>query len=479
MTDRRCILVYNPVSGHGHLDSWNAIFIGQLLDRGWRVLALTPNVPALLLRLAQKGQDGNERLHILDWNVTLPRIESESRFRAFRRRASEMFHQNWRGWEEYCFQQSGNEISYTTYFSEFRKNKFHRIVIPFAFRASYFLYIRFRHLCQDIRSLIIRGLHWGKPIKEDPEKFMACPTDMARRVAANLIKVQWQPVIAFNMYMDTYRTSQSAWCVFESINSLMWGGIRFVPLPTPQEAWYALPTWRGMCFLDEKICHVYTDALPNKCFSYLPDVTETALPDTPSSLVQDIRQRAANRKIIFLGGSIGGQKNIARWFDLIAMADPQQWFFVQVGEIYRNTLTSEDIAALDRAVSLSPENLLLHSAYLPDDRSFNEIIAASDLIFAVYRNFRISSNMLGKAAYFRKPLLVSDQSLMGERVLQYGIGRAVAEDSAIAMFDGMVNLIQEPVPEENFARYCDDFCIMTLTTQLEKFLLKCLCTEVL
>ena len=34
---RPCILVYNPLAGHGHLDSWNALFVSLLLAGGYRV----------------------------------------------------------------------------------------------------------------------------------------------------------------------------------------------------------------------------------------------------------------------------------------------------------------------------------------------------------------------------------------------------------------------------------------------------------
>ena len=205
-----------------------------------------------------------------------------------------------------------------------------------------------------------------------------------------------------------------------------------------------------------------------------PGLTETALPETPNALALEIRCRAAGRKIVFLGGSIGGQKNLARWFEVIARAGSARWFFVQVGEIHRGTLTVEDLAALERAQAATPENLLLHEGYLPDDRAFNEVIATCDVIFAVYRDFRISSNMLGKAAHFYKPILVSDRYLIGERVRQYGIGSAVTEDDADAMLAGMEVITARPVPEKNFDLYCQHFSSDELATRLQNMLVNCL-----
>ena len=67
---RACVLIYNPISAHGHLDSWNALFIGLLLERGYRILALTPDRKALKSRLCQRKLADHPMLHILDWNAS-------------------------------------------------------------------------------------------------------------------------------------------------------------------------------------------------------------------------------------------------------------------------------------------------------------------------------------------------------------------------------------------------------------------------
>lgn len=457
------ILVYNPISGHGHLDSWNAMFIALLLKQGWRVLALTPDTSALLTRLARKNADlaCHPCLQVLDWDAAVSRIRFIVRFRNSLRDA-------WKRWDtfgdRYCYRRPGSETTPDMSFAQYGKTRLFQITVPPLFRASHFLYSRYRR-ARTKRSELPT---------DDPERDLTCPVDMARRVQAALKKANRMPTLAFNMYMDTYRTAESEWRAFAAINKLFWAGIRFVPPEAPQEAWYTLPAWRGMCFLDENACRAHAAVLANKCFGYLPDITETTLPDVPGTLAQEIRQRARGRKIVFLGGSIGGQKNLARWFELIALANSEQWFFVQIGEIHRDTLTTEDRAALDRIQNAPPENLLLQAEYLPDEPAFNEVIAACDVIFAVYRNFSISSNMLGKAAHFRKPILVSDRYLMGRRVRHYRIGLAVDETDTASILTGLSDIVRQPVfTAESFEAYCSDFSHHVLAKNLEAFLKIC------
>lgn len=454
MTDQRCVLVYNPISGHGHLDSWNALFVALLLNQGWKVLVLTPDIPALLSRLSAKGVATSLSLQILEWNA-------DAKIKGF------FVHRIWNRWnsfgDRFFYRRPGSEVHAEMSFLTCWKTRACQWCVPFLYRASHFLFALYR-----------RRHAFSSPAEAciDPERDMADPKVMAARTNAALKRAKWRPSLALNMYMDTYAISPEKWSKFASINSLPWIGIRFVPSEDGHEAWYALKDFVGMFFLDEEVRKRYMQSFPTLQFEYLPDVTEAALPVTPSVLALEIRRRANRRKIVFLGGSIGGQKNLARWFEVIERADPATWFFVQVGEIHRGTLTPEDLASLERAQASTPENLLLHEGYLPDDLAFNEVIATCDVVFAVYRDFRISSNMLGKAAHFSKPILVSDRYLIGERVRQYGIGRAVAESDAGKILEGLHSILRQPIPAENFLRYCEDFSMKNLALRIDHFLRK-------
>ncbi|WP_377295838.1 glycosyltransferase [Rhizobium sp. SGZ-381] len=452
---RRAVLIYNPVSGHGHLDSWNALFVALLLERGWRVLALTPDPVALSQRLEQKGLAASRNLQILDWNSDRHRLVNSLR-------------DLWKRWDKfgdlYFYRRPGSEASADLPFLEIWKRRFFQATVPFLFRLSYFIYTRY---------LRLRTRNNGQETSDTRQDYGDCPLVMSQRVVRALGKARWSPAVAFNMYMDTYSRSPSRWSEFGRVNNLRWAGIRFVPPAEAEDPWYGVPLWRGACVLDEEVCRSYSQALPDKCFEYLPDITEAALPERQSAITQEIVRRANGRRIVFLGGSIGGQKNLARWIELIDLADPQKWFFVQLGEIHRNTLTADDIAALDKTLAAPPDNLLLHPEYLADEKVFNEAINVSDVIFAVYRDFRISSNLLGKAAHFRKPILVSDRYLLGQRVRQYGIGCAVDEDDAASILSGLVTAISHPPSEEGFSRYRADFSAKELVHRLENFLQKC------
>lgn len=400
------ILIYNPISGHGHLDSWNAMFISILLDAGWRVNALTPDAQDLTRRLKSKNQAFLERLCVLDWNVLRP---------------------------------------------------------SFAQRV----------LGRLQRMIGIQSRDQFNTKDLDP-RFLD-PVEFGRRINASIKKCKWQPSFVFNMYMDMYPSDGTRWLQFESLNKLPWAGIRFVPIPEHTEIYYVQTALKGMCFLDERVCRQAELAMTHKVFGYLPDITENALPLTESALVREIKDKARGRKIVFMGGTIGGNKNLACWYQLIHLADSQEFYFVQIGEMFEDTLTSEDVLELEKIKKKCPENLYIKLEYLPDEAMFNEVIQTSDIIFAVYRNFKISSNMPGKAAAFSKPILVADGFLMGERVSQYGIGLTVPEHDVEAMLTAMTTLVKASGSMTNqFEHYRRDFSLQALGQHLIGFFKKCM-----
>lgn len=409
------------------------MFVSLLLERGYRVLALTPDRKVLESRLAQRQLADHPMLHVLDWDAPRGQLPK-------RRCIREMWHWWLSYGKSYADQSSESRVvPGMSLFISIKKRVFQIVVPPF-YRAS--------------RAVDAIFLQQKKEPEDSSEMHYLRPADMADHINAALKASPWRPDCFLNMYMDMYKTGADAWRQFASICRMPWGGIRFVPSDTPpREGYYRLLSLRGMCFLDELTCKAYQASLSGKYFQYLPDITYAELPEYPCSLAEEIRCRAAGRRMIFLGGSISGQKNIACWSELIALADPKRWFFVQVGEVHANTFSPEDIVAFERLMANPPENLALHTHYVSDEREFNAIIQNADILFAVYRNFRNSSNMLGKAAYFEKPILVSEGYLMGDRVCRYGIGLAVPQDDVQAMLCALERLVKDRVPSENFSAY--------------------------
>lgn len=410
---KKTILVLNPISGRGHFDSWNTMVIRCLVGLKWRVLAVTPNIPLL--------------------KVTLPeQIVLSPDFKAIQLQTPKAFYLR------------PKEI---------------------------YLYLKNRSRPLRHRFGIRRR---QQSVHAKRESAGISPIQLAYQIRTAARRATWKPDLVLNLYLDTYSADWASWKTFEEICSIPWTGLHISPNNEPSEGWNFLQHYRGTLYLNKELAKEHQQYFPKKRFAWLPDVAETSLPQTLQPLTAEILNRAKKRKIIFLGGTIGGQKNLARWYDLINLADSSKYYFVQVGEIIRSTLSYEDCVQLDKFLHSPPENLFIWDQYLPEESTFNQIVSFSSVIFAVYRNFQNSSNMPAKAASFSRPILVSNRFMIGRVVTRYGIGRAVDEEDAVAMYEAILALTDQPPANDNYVAFNFDYSERKFGLLLSQHLTECL-----
>ena len=70
----KTILLCNYVSGTGHHESWTVMFANLLIECGYRVVCITPDVDALKVLFASNAIVAGEKLHLLQ----IPAIIQES-----------------------------------------------------------------------------------------------------------------------------------------------------------------------------------------------------------------------------------------------------------------------------------------------------------------------------------------------------------------------------------------------------------------
>ena len=165
--------------------------------------------------------------------------------------------------------------------------------------------------------------------------------------------------------------------------------------------------------------------------------------------------------MISLLGSINFRKGIKLLLESIPLLPKDEYFFLIAG---KSSLTAQQENDL-RAFGESRNNCLFSLEKIPDESCFNALIAESDLIFAAYKQFTGSSNLLTKAAAFRKPVIVSRGLCMGRRVEQYGTGQTTGEVNAGECSAAIRSLCTETrMDTQAFARYAHEHEVEKLIT---------------
>jgi glycosyltransferase involved in cell wall biosynthesis len=484
----RTVLLFNHASDTGHHESWMAIFASSLLARGYRVVCITPNPSTVQAILGAKGASVTQNLCL----IALPELELPSSLSrrlkdhlkevlryvrmklSSRQRAPELpsrtameavihkptLFEKWRANAPlYATHSPLVQVTANMPVSLRFKRRILRAAVPPLWHTVQILRIPLRM----IRKLRSSTTHTGT----------LHPAMVANAIRKALINTPWVPDFLLLMYHDLLMTKPRFWKGNSATIPIPWGGVRFDPFDAKhagKEGYFQQAQFRGMCFLDERAVSAYEAADPSRCFIFLPDITNTNLPVRTRVIVKDVQRRAAGRKVVLMCGSIEGRKNVDAFCQLSQMADPGRWFFAILGQVHPHTFSQQDRDAIACFIGAQEKNTLYCDTFFPDERDMNAVIQAADILFAAYKNFRISSNMLGKAAYFEKPILVSQGFLMGERVSHYEIGLAVPQDDAKAMLRAIERLVAVQVPPKRFAAYRAAFSEHNAGDSLEDFL---------
>lgn len=193
------------------------------------------------------------------------------------------------------------------------------------------------------------------------------------------------------------------------------------------------PLSRGIGVLDER----FIDPIQRrtgKAVHAFPDVTDASLPARPYALAEEIRRKAAGRKVI---GLIGLERRKGM-LNLLRVAERARelrlpWYFACAGRFEREEYSAEEQALLDgiarRAASGEIDNVHFNPAAgrIPEEADFNSIFTTFDVAWAAYEGFEGSSGTLGKAAAFDIPCIATAGECIGHRVEGYRTGLTIPE----------------------------------------------------
>ncbi len=157
-----------------------------------------------------------------------------------------------------------------------------------------------------------------------------------------------------------------------------------------------------------------------------PDVTSTFC-EYPAKLCGDWHTIAKGRFVVCLAGILSKHKGL---IDFIALSNNQEFhsiLFLAVGPLIKAEYSGVDLAKISEARGRD-NFILIDSTFI--DSQLNWFVRNSDAIFCGYRGWNQASNILVKAAYFKKPVICSDGKTMAAAVRKYGLGQ-VYDQSAL------------------------------------------------
>jgi hypothetical protein len=204
-------------------------------------------------------------------------------------------------------------------------------------------------------------------------------------------------------------------------------------VPKPERVFGGLLV-RSVALLDEGVLDGMRQITRTRRVVAFPDITDATLPSENASawgLAKKLQEFARGRRIVSLLGYLQQTKGVEEFLALSKDARMQNVVFFLGGEPALDGFDDASVQRLRETWEQTP-NVWAHLQRLPE-QVMNAVLSVSDVVFAAYRNFPNSSNVLTKAAMFERPVVVSEGFLMAERVRGYGLGEVVPEGDVEAL----------------------------------------------
>lgn len=281
--------------------------------------------------------------------------------------------------------------------------------------------------------------------------------DVSLRLAEEA--TEWTIDTVFLTYLDfTLPSLWLSWLVGRALPR-QWAGLYFGPsyyreLVQPKwlnrweriardRLFFASRYCRGVGIFDEGVFRLMQAVLPPEKLFLFPDVTDEHLPAVRSPKIAEIVSKANGRVIVGLLGVLHPRKGVLNFLRSMQAVDPEKYFFLMVGPFKEEWYSSDERQELARLMApAGRDNYHFATEWIADASEFNAYLSICDILFLVYKNFFTTSGLLTKAAVFEKPVIVSENYCMGERVENYNMGVTIRPDSvedAVAALEELGN----------------------------------------
>jgi len=205
---------------------------------------------------------------------------------------------------------------------------------------------------------------------------------------------------------------------------------------------FSCPRLRGLGTLDRCVVDRLAGLMPGRTIVRFPEMVDERLPaagEPAAALAERVRRLAGGRRVVSLVGWLQRSKGLQTFTRLVHDHRLRDCFFVLAGEVDWRGF-AEDEARQLRDSWQRADNLFLHLARL-DELELNALLMATDVVFAAYVDFPHSSNVLAKAAFLGRPVVVSRGYLMQQDVEEYRLGIAVPQDDPEALCEAIRGLV--------------------------------------
>jgi glycosyltransferase involved in cell wall biosynthesis len=187
--------------------------------------------------------------------------------------------------------------------------------------------------------------------------------------------------------------------------------------------------------------HDAVPALPVKLFPDVLEPDDSSRDSAHEAILNAIARTAGDRPVIALLGALKPSKGVELFLRAACDARADEFAFVLGGELNWPWFGGDACRRIQDLIKQARHLLVIPTRLT--EAEFNAVLRRSAVIFAAYTNFPYSSNVQMKAAQLHKPMVVTDGTLMADRVRTYQLGECIPQDDLDSLVDALPRLASD------------------------------------
>lgn len=179
-------------------------------------------------------------------------------------------------------------------------------------------------------------------------------------------------------------------------------------------------------------------------FGFIPDPIPLHVAEKTKEIGAADGGLRSGRKVFLLIGSLDRRKGVLEALNTMERLDGEFASEIHLKIVGKFRAPDFETKVMNRVVALKEKgfSIELCVGWVDDTRFFLEM-AACDLVLIPYCGFQGSSGLIGNACALRKPILATNEGLVGELVIQRRLGRVVNPREVEAFAQAMRLFLQE------------------------------------
>jgi len=250
----------------------------------------------------------------------------------------------------------------------------------------------------------------------------------------------FQPDLVFFLCLDAYLDKRIPSFLVDLVFPFVWSGLYLAPAISrgdEKTQYSALPFLcrdesllsshcRTVGVLDDGMAYSLVK-ITGKPVIVFPDIAELFLSKVDFLQLTELIHETKGRKVVGLFGCLAKRKGILTLLAVSQRMTGEDVLFLFAGPLDESSFTDDERILIESFVTNPPVNCIFFLESFHEEH-FNSLLESCDIIYLVYEKFSYSSNILTKAAYFKKPVIVTEGYCMAERVIKYRLGAVVKEN---------------------------------------------------